>query len=190
MNIPKEIPKILLPIIPVDPKLNDPAWMLPTPRIHIFKHGGAVNLDTVEFRDKLGRYHVTPPGMPCDGMSYPWIARHLFGWQPYDKETLRSGWTHNKSYALNDYFTDWKRYVTWSQADENLEDGLDLEVPTRLNWRANTCYIAVHYMGGRLVWDHKNREKHMIAWLNLLAEDNTLYLDSWIQGLIAADKAT
>lgn len=181
----ERIPPILIPRIPLDPKVDSPAFLLPTPRIHKFKHGGAINLDPIEFRDRVGHYHYIPPGLACDGGSYPWLVRFLFGWDRYDPDTIRTFWLHNKDYALNDYFrSEWKKIMPRSRADEIMHDGLTIEKPNR----REIIYFSVHYIGGQFVWDKVSKEKIILDWLEML-ERSELELQCWIQGLISADQA-
>lgn len=173
-----KLPGILIPHIPVDPKIGSPCWFTSPPRIKMLRCGGCIPLDDVKFRDRKGRYWTVPRGMPNDGMSYPWPQ---CSWLPdrYDARTRREGILHDCSFALNDYFSEWHNLVKLFDVNVNLLDGLKMSRPDL----AHAFYTVVK-LAGYSVWAHKSREKLMLQWLEFV--DKPEQLDEWIKGVVAA----
>jgi hypothetical protein len=174
------IPAILLPQILIDPKIGDPAWMLAVPHIHRLRHGGAITLDTVRFRDALGNYWTCPRGFFTDGASVPWLLRWL--WSNFDPKTIRPAIIHDLRYCLHDYFPAWHKIDKQVTADRDFLAGMKLDCPSR----AHTYYVAVR-MFGRAVYEHIDKEKIMLAWFDMIQQPDYI-LDAWIQGMIAGDR--
>lgn len=173
------IPEILLPFVPADPKINSPAFFTPTPRIKMLKRGGCILLDNVEWRNRHGLFRTTPRGLIFDGMSYPWLARKLFGLDKYDPNTLRTAATHDCPYTANDYLCNWP--VTRREADTDLLDCLRCEQP-RFAWLK---YRAVR-RSGWVLWAYQSNDPIIREWFKVLREGDVV-LDKWIEKIILTE---
>jgi len=173
------IPPILLPVTPVDPKIGSPAFFTFPPRIHRLKRGDAILLDDVKFRDRRGRYRIRPRGLPFDGGSYPWITQVLFGWDPYDPQTLRTFAGHDCDYAVYDYLCNWP--IPRKEIDEDMLDGLRCEQPA-CAWLK---YRTVRKVGW-IPFGIKSNDILMRQWLGCLWEGDKI-LDEWIAKIIRTE---
>jgi len=177
----QQIPHVLLPYWPLDPKIGSPAWMTPTPRIRMLKRGDAMLLDDVVFRDRRGRYRRTPRGLPCDFMSYPWVVRALTGWDKYDPATLRTGATHDCPYLCHDHLCNWP--LTRKEVDIDLLDCLRCESPGM----ALVKYRGVRRWGW-ITYGQINYDPLFVQWIDALWEGDDA-LDEWIDMTLRREAA-
>lgn len=170
------LPGILIPYRPPDPKVGAPCWFTMPPRITMLRQGGCLLRDDVTWRCRKGWYWRCVRGLPFDGMSYPWPQ---CSWLPdrYDPLTLREGALHDCDFALNDYFPEWHEIVKLFDINVNLLDALKMSRPKT----ARSMYVAVKLFGYP-VWAHKSREKLMLQYLEFV--DKPEQLDEWIKGVV------
>ncbi len=161
-------PTIFLPVSGFSP--NQQAWLSGKPGIFQLAKRLAITLDDVIYQDRNGKRWTVPKGMPTDGMSYPIVVEWM--WNRFDPDNLRSGVTHDYTYALHDFFDDWP--ATREEADRNLLDGLILDDG---EWE-RAKYAAVR-LCGNFVWRHKSRNELFRQWLRF-AQFGSKSLDYWI----------